>query len=161
MGLYAGHLMQTHIDLAFADGEYRFALGLAQINELQNKCGAGIGAIYARVLQGRVAADPTVGHAGYAAYRIEDLRETVRQGLIGGAQGIVDGQDVTVSAMRANQLLETYLDPMPIGEQWNLAAAILYAKIDGYAPAQEEADKKKAPPATTENPLDGLTTPAL
>lgn len=148
--------MQTHINLHFADGEYRFALGLAQIQELQEKCNAGIGAIYARVLQGRVAGDIGVGHPGYAAYRHEDLRETVRQGLIGGGEGLVDGQEVKVSTLRANQLVERYLEALPLKEQWDLAAAVLFAKVEGYAPdgeveAEEPTDDKK-------KATDGLTT---
>lgn len=152
---------QTHIDLAFADGEYRFALGLEQINELQNACGDGIGAIYARVLQGRVASDVTVGHPGYAAYKLADLVETVRQGLIGGGQGLVNDQPVKVEAMRANQLVANYLHAMPLAKQWDLAAAILYAKVEGYEPAVDEADdegaeadgdKKKAGGSTTQAP---------
>lgn len=155
---------QTHIDLAFADGEYRFALGLEQINELQNACGDGIGAIYARVLQGRVASDVNVGHPGYAAYKLADLVETVRQGLIGGGQGLVNDQPVKVEAMRANQLVANYLHAMPLAKQWDLAAAILYAKVEGYEPAVDEADdegdgdhaaesdKKKAGGSTTQAP---------
>lgn len=153
--------MQTHIDLAFADGEYRFALGLEQIKELQNTVGDGIGAIYARVLQGRVAADPTVGHPGYASYKLEDIVETVRQGLIGGGQGLVDEQAVKVEPMRANQLVANYLHAMPLSKQWDLAAAILYAKIEGYEPAVEGAgdveddgdeDKKKADGLISQEP---------
>ena len=160
MDVRTASLVQTHIDLALADGTYRFALGLLQIHELQTKCGVGIGAIYARVVQGRVADDITVGHPAYAAYHLEDLRETIRQGLIGGGEGLVDGLAVKVSALRANELVERYLADMPLVEQWNLAAAILYAKIEGYKPT-DGSDKKKAPrkgrkPATT----DGLTTQA-
>jgi hypothetical protein len=152
--------VQTHVDLKFADGEYRFALGLAQIHELQTKCGTGIGAIYARVVQGRVTDDIGVGHPAYAAYHLEDLRETIRHGLIGGGEGVVDGLPVKVSPLRANELVERYLEDMPLAEQWNLAAAILYAKIEGYVPA-DGSDKKKARrsakrPAAT----DGLTTQA-
>lgn len=153
--------MQTHIDLAFADGEYRFALGLAQINELQNVCGDGIGAIYARVLQGRVASDVTVGHSGYGAYKLADLVETVRQGLVGGGQGLVDGQVVKVEAMRANQLVANYLHDMPLSKQWDLAAAILYAKVEGYEPALDEADKGDGNYADDpdKKKADGLTMP--
>jgi hypothetical protein len=151
---------QTHIDLEFADGEYRFALGLEQIRELQNACGDGIGAIYARVLQGRVSADVTVGHPGYAAYKLDDLIETIRQGLIGGGQGLVSEQAVKVEPMRANQLIANYLHDMPLSRQWDLAAAILYAKIEGYEPAVGDADeqddsdddKKKAGGLTTPGP---------
>lgn len=151
--------MRTYIDLAFADGEYRFALGLEQIDELQNTCGDGIGAIYARVLQGRVSADVTVGHPGYAAYKLADLVETVRQGLIGGGQGMVNDQPVKVEPMRANQLVANYLHVMPLSKQWDLAAAILYAKVEGYEPAMEDApegdgddDKKKEDGLTTREP---------
>ena len=150
--------MQTHINLYFADGEYRFALGLAQIHELQTKCGAGIGAIYARVLAGRVPDNPKIGHPMYAAYDQRDLTETVRQALIGGGEGMVDGQPVKVTALRANELVDRYLHPMPLARQWDLAAAILYAKIEGYQPAEEEA-KKKAPRAK-KTAKGGSTTPA-
>lgn len=142
--------MKTHVDLKFADGEYRFALGLAQIHELQTKCSAGIGAIYARVLQGRVPAED-IGHPLYGAYHVGDLVETIRQGLIGGGEGQVDGQVVQVTATRANELVERYgpgADGVPLAEMWKLAAAILFAKIEGYEPAVAEAeDKKKEQPA--------------
>jgi hypothetical protein len=154
--------MQTHIDLYFANGAYRFALGLEQVNELQNVCGDGIGAIYARVLQGRSTDDVTVSHPAYGAYKLADLVETVRQGLIGGGQGIVDEQPVKVEAMRANQLVANYLHAMPLAKQWDLAAAILFAKIEGHEPGETinapdetatEADKKKV------GEQDGSTTP--
>lgn len=136
--------MQTHVDLPFADGEYRFALGLLQIHELQTKRGAGIGAIYARVLQGRVPDDPEIGHPLYAAYYADDLYETIRQGLIGGGEGRVDGTPVKVDAMRANELVERYAHPAPLSAMWKVAAAVLFAKIEGYAPAVDDANKKKA-----------------
>lgn len=155
--------MQTHIDLAFADGTYTFALGLAQIHELQTKCKIGIGGLYARVLQGRLTEDVTIGHPAYAAYHLEDLVETVRQGLIGGGVGMADGKEVKVGALRANELVERYLLPMPLTEQWELAAAILFAKIEGYTPPVVAGeDKKKAAPSRRKKPTktDGLTTPA-
>lgn len=158
MGLGAGRLVQTHIDLAFADGTYRCALGLEQVNELQEKCKAGIGAIYARVLQGRVSDDITIGHPAYAAYYQADLIETVRQGLIGGGQGIVDGVDVKVTSLRANELVERYLLPMPLVDQWNLAAAILYAKVEGYVPQPDAPKDKKKARAKRATATDGLTT---
>jgi Phage tail tube protein, GTA-gp10 len=138
--------VQTHINLAFADGDYRFALGLEQIHELQTKCKVGIGGLYARVVQGRMTDDNSVGHPAFAAYHIDDLVETVRQGLIGGGEGIVDGADVKVGTLRANDLVTNYLMAMPLVEQWNLAAAILYAKVEGYVPVEPVAAgaKKKA-----------------
>ena len=144
--------MQTHIDLEFADGTYRFALGLAEIHELQTKCNVGIGGLYARVLQGRMREDIAVGHPGFAAYHLEDLIETVRHGLIGGGQGIVNGEEIKVGALRANQLVERYLHPLPLIEQWNIAAAILHAKVDGY---EDPAQKKSPTPETEGEPTTG------
>lgn len=144
----------THIDLKFADGTYRCALGLAQIHEIQDKCGAGIGAIYARVLQGRVEGDIAVGHPLYAGYSIDDLVETMRQGLIGGGKAWVDGKETDVGALRANDLIERYFLPLPLSEQWSLAAAILYAKVEGY-------EDKEAPPRARDKKkvTAGLATP--
>lgn len=141
--------MQTHIHLPFADGTYKFALGLEQINELQTKCGVGIGGLYARVLAGRVQGDIETGHPGFAAYYQADLIETARQGLIGGGEGLVDGQEVKVGSLRANELVERYFIPLPLMEQWKLAASILFAKVEGYVPedpAPLAPDKKKARP---------------
>lgn len=159
--------MNTYVDLKFADGEYRFALPLLQIQEVQTKCGSGIGEIYARVLKGRLADDPTVSHPVYGAYHLSDLLETIRQGLIGGNHCLVDGQEKTVGPLRANQLVERYIGGndgpllLPLKALWDMAAAILFATIEGYAPAQvdqgDDEDKKKADPETTGE--DGSTTP--
>lgn len=151
--------MQTHIDLKFADGTYRFALYLPQLQELQVKCGnVGIGAIYARVLAGRVKDDVTVGHPAFAAYHIDDLRETARQGLIGGALAWVDDQEVKVGPMRANDLIARYFDPLPLMEQWNIAAAILHAKVDGYVPPKPKPKKKARAKRETTGRTGGSTT---
>ncbi len=151
--------MQTHIDLKFADGEYRFALGLAQIHELQTKCGIGIGGLYARVLQGRVPDQPEVGHPLYAAYYVDDLVEAIRQGLIGGGEGRVNGETVKVSSTRANELVDRYvLGPdVALGDLWKIAAAVLYAKIEGYKPAVDEANDKKKDDPTTPPPTSETT----
>lgn len=154
--------MKTAIDLQFADGSYSFKLGLAQIRELQEKTKTGIGALYARVLQGRMGEGLAEGHPMYAAFHIDDVRETVRQGLIGGGQGRVDEADVPVTSLRATELVERYLDPMPLIEQWNLAAAILFALVEGYSDEQSDNDDagEEAPGDEDKKKEGGLTTPA-
>lgn len=138
MGLDAGGIVQTSIDLAFADGEYTFRLGLAQIKLLQDKCGCGIGALYARVLRGRYLVDNVnVGITGEADFRIEDLHETIRQGLIGGGAGLVDGEVVAVTSIKASALVEGYVIGRPLKESWNLAAAVLMALVEGYEPPKK------------------------
>lgn len=154
--------MRTALELQFADGAYRFKLGLAQIRELQDKTGAGIGALYARVLAGRMGDQMDEGHPSFAAFHIDDVRETVRQALIGGEGGLVDGADVKVTSLRAGELVERYLDPMPLVEQWKLAAAILFALVEGYRDAESGSDDgdEEAPGDQDKKKEGGSTTPA-
>jgi hypothetical protein len=129
----------TEIDLVFADGEYTFALRLPQLAELQSKRGAGVFAIYARVRKGRYAAEGVeFGLPGQGEAFAEDLYETIRLGLIGGGKGVVDEQPVKVDAVTAKRLLDNYVIPAPLTEAWNLAAAILGAKIVGFTPPKAE-----------------------
>lgn len=153
--------MQSAIDLQFADGAYSFKLGLAQIRELQDKTKTGVGALYARMLQGRMGDKLEDGHPAFAAYHVDDLRETVRQALIGGAQGMVDGALVPVTSLRATELVERYLDPMPLTAQWNLATSILYALVEGYSDEQSDNDLDEAEAGDEDKKkAGGLTTPA-
>lgn len=118
------------IEMAFGDGDHLFRLPLKQIAELQEKCKAGIGTIYRRIVTGE--------------YYAEDLHETLRLGLIGG------GMDAT----QARVLIERYVDPMPKASLWVHAVAVLGACMDGYAPPGDEPGKETA--AMT---LDGSTSP--
>lgn len=96
--------------LEIGDGEHLCKLTLKAIAELQEKCDAGIGAIYMRVWKGEFFA--------------EDLVETVRLGLIGGGMSGVD----------AKKLIDRYCDKWPY-EVWHThAKAILGACINGYEP---------------------------
>jgi len=145
----------TALTLHYGDGEYLFDLKLPQLAELQEKRGTGVFKIYGRVLQGRYLLDgqsialPAEGEAF-----VEDLFETIRLGLIGGGQGIVDGQPVAVSALTAKLLVERYSHHAPLREAWATAAAILGARIEGYQPP-----KKKAQPAKRQTPRKRSTSP--
>jgi hypothetical protein len=136
------------IDLDFGDGSYTFALPLAQINELQRKTGAGIGAIYARVVRGCVP-DPKGLHGEWvlnpatAEFYASDLIETVRHALIGGGKGVVAGEEVKVTPVIANRLVDTYVMDQPLIDAWKVAATILGVCILGYDPP-----KKDEPPKT-------------
>lgn len=145
----------TSIDLPFADGSYRFRLGLAQIAELQAKCGVGIGGLYARLLRGRYVIDTvSLGLTTEAEFHLADVIEPIRQGLIGGRRGEVDGTAVEVTSIVAARLVENYLCgkdgtlQVPLREAWNLAVAIIAALIEGYTP------KKATPPASERGPAD-------
>lgn len=120
------------IEMAFGDGDHLFRLRLKQIAELQEKCKAGIGTIYRRVLTGE--------------YYIEDVTETVRLGLVGG------GMDAT----KARTLMERYFDDLPVEMKWMTAQAVLGACVVGYSPPGDEPGKAE----TAENKTDGSTSPS-
>lgn len=145
--------MANHIDLDFADGEYRFALPLGQIDELQRKCGAGIGAIFARTLrgvsqhEGRIVLIPSA-----AEFYALDVIETIRQGLIGGKFGTVDGQRVEVNPIVARRLVDNYVLNQPLSNAWEIAVSILGAVVVGH-----ETPGKKDLAAASETPESEAT----
>jgi len=140
--------MSTSIELEFADGSYTFALPLARINELQTKTGLGIGGLFNRVLKGVARIGNQVVLAPAAAeFHVADVIETVRQGLIGGGRGIVDGQEIEVTPAVADRLVKNYALERPLTDAWSIAASVLGACIVGYDPP-----KKKDPPKPKPKP---------
>lgn len=149
------------VELDFADGKYLFRLGLVELAELQTKCGAPLGEIISRVLRGRYIAagdSEPFGDIAFAAFGAKDLSEVIRLGLIGGKTGRVNGETIQVDPLRARELTETYVYPRPLREQWNLAAAILLACVEGYAPKDADPPKKAPKAKRTRN---GSTSPPL
>ena len=67
--------LKAEVSLTWGDGEYLFALKIAEIEELQKACDAGFGEIAARVF----------GNLFY----IRDVYEIIRLGLIGGGMAPV------------------------------------------------------------------------
>jgi len=129
--------MQSSIVLPFGDGEYRFFLGMKQIVAIQEKCGAGIGEVISRICTGRFGAvTETVGSIVEGKYRVEDIVEVIRQGLIGGGEGEVDGIPVTVNEVRAHSLVKAYVLDCAIEPSWKLATAIVGVTVNGYVPPE-------------------------
>lgn len=128
------------VELEFGDGARLFRLPLKMIAELQEKCDAPIGTIYARV---------AAGH-----YKGEDLIETVRCGLIGGG---MDGP-------AARKMIDRYCDKWPLEVWWKHAVAILSACIHGHSLPDagsdaEGGDQKKSPDGST-SPKPSGTAPS-
>lgn len=148
--------MANFIDLEFANGEYRFQLNLPQIDEIQRACDAGILEIYGRILAGgfqaaesEILLNPAGGRA-----RAEDLIETIRQGLIGGGYGTVNGQRVDVKPHDAERLIKNYVLDRPIMEWWELAFAIMGACVQGYEPPADEGKAEAASRKTASEDQD-------
>lgn len=152
---------RNEIDLEFADGEYVFGLPAPRIEELQRKTGIGIGGLFARLLKG-VVKDPitkiTYVNPALADFYYADIVDTLRQGLIGGGRGTVNGSPVTVTPLLAEQLIRGYVLDRPLADSWSLAVSVLGACVSGYdppkkgepvqetgsAPPKKSARKKKA-----------------
>lgn len=144
-------MSQNTIEMAFADGEYTFALPLERIDELQRKTGAGIGKLFGRVLKGvmRSGDDITLNPTTAEFYAL-DLIETVRQGLIGGGKGMVDGAEIKVTPALAQRLVANYVLNRPLSDAWSLAASILGAAVVGYDPPGEAAPGESPADLTSE-----------
>lgn len=97
----------------FGDGERAFALTDPIITELERLTDSGIGALYARMVRND--------------FRLNDLIEVIRLGLIGGGTNPED----------AARLVATYAKDRPIGEVLPLALDILDARWSG---AEVQAD---------------------
>lgn len=136
--------MTNTIELEFGDGQYVFALPLPQINELQRKTGIGIGGLYARTFKGvtRVGGE-TMLIPGSAEFYALDVIETVRHGLIGGGKGVVNGEEITVTPLIANKLVDTYVLTQPLVSAWNVAISVLHGTIMGYDPPKKDQPPPK------------------
>ena len=144
----------TSIELKFGDGDYLFALPITQLLDLERSRDCGILEIYGRLTDGRFVdregKEFGVPQAGKAY--ILDIIEFIRLCLIGGGKGLVNGEEVTVSALRARELVETYCYPAaPIVESWQVAASIAFAVVEGYDPPEKKspAPAKKDPAPST------------
>jgi hypothetical protein len=113
------------VTIFWGDGQQTFNVApLAQLLELEDKCRCGV-----RELLTRIAAD---------RWYINDLRETLRLGLIGG------GKDPE----QAHKLIERYFDNRPKLESARPAFAVLAAALVGVPEddvgKKAEADQTKA-----------------
>lgn len=113
----------------FGGRRRKFQLRIGEIGELEQACGAGLGAVYARVAT--------------MQWRLDDLRETIRLGLIGGG----------ASPGEAHMLVRRYVDAdaAPKGGFLQLAADILMACINGVTAAagKQEGEGTSGDPATS------------
>ncbi|MFC7399591.1 gene transfer agent family protein [Chelatococcus sp. GCM10030263] len=126
------------ITFPWADGEYRFRLAIGQLRELQDKCSAGPAEIVQRLSIG--------------SWRVDDVRETLRLGLIGG--GLKPGDALI--------LIKRYVDERPWLENITPAHVVLMAALvgdpdepvgkDEAAATEPETDGSPLPPSMDQEP---------
>ena len=120
--------MQTSLTLDWADGSYDFRLPFAAGAEIERKANVGIETIYRRVMTGD-------------AYTV-DVVEIIRQGLLGGTGGMVDGRPVETKPALVNALIERYVigrEALPFLQNVEVAQAILVVFMQGHESAQKKS----------------------
>lgn len=111
-------MVNGKISLSWADGEHDFNIAkIGQIFELQDKCGCGLKEVFNRLRDDR--------------WRFEDIRETIRLGLIGAGKPPAEALILT----------KRYVDDRPLAENTLVATSILMAAIVGV-PEEEQPAKK-------------------
>lgn len=101
--------------LPFGDGVHIFRLGIAELEELQEKCNAGPRVILSRIDTG--------------AWRLHDIRETLRLGLIGGG----------MKPMDALRLIDRYVQPAYLIDCEKPALLVLSAALVGSPDGDDTA----------------------
>lgn len=113
------------VGFVWADGHQTFRLPLKQLFELQDKCDAGPGEILDRLNSNR--------------WRINDVRETIRLGLIGGG----------MEPSRAYMLVARYVDNGAWLESRQAAQVILMSALAGV-PEDPVGKPEEAPNGATD-----------
>ncbi|PZR88354.1 MAG: gene transfer agent family protein [Stutzerimonas stutzeri] len=127
----SGPNRRAEVELDFADGRYLFALKIAHLGELQDKCRAGLGEIATRLFSGTP--------------RYEDIYETLRLGLIGGG----------LAPVPAREVIERYI--LPLAAPGDPASPLMTAQAVIGA-AWFGLDEIKAPgPGKEKAPTSGST----
>ena len=107
------------------DGDHTFQLRIGEIRLLQEKCDAGPHRIFHRL--------------GDETWRLDDIRETLRLGLIGAG----------LEQQKALDLIKRHVDSVPLLENVETARAVILAVLVGV---EDEKLGKSAPAETTDLP---------
>lgn len=112
------------ISFEWADGEHKFRLALGQLRELQEKLDAGPEMVFTRLENG--------------SWRVEDILETIRLGLIGGGVESTKARVLVQRYVGAGMLLDNVMPAMQI-----IAAALIGAPDE--APKKEMGEEEIVP----------------
>lgn len=97
----------AEVTLSFAGEDRQFRLPISRLRALQEKVDAGPMELLARYVGG--------------TWRVDDLREPILQGLIGGGMGQAD----------ATRLVQTNFDDLPLKDFIGMAQAIVGVAVVG------------------------------
>lgn len=150
----------AQIELELSCGTFLFKLPAPNLARLQEARGFNVtfpdgssgrrpkalGAIVREHLAGIGGQLPNLTADGYfGEYDVADSREVIVQGMLGGAQGMVDGQMVEVTEQFVRRLVTDQVDEWPTEEKWKTATAILVACTQGFVPPADDNDEESPP----------------
>lgn len=123
----------AEVTLTWVGGEHTFALRLGNLRAVQKHCDAGPEEILQRIMVGN--------------WRVDDLFETIRQGLLGGGMSTSEASELVTGMMSRHPLTEFKLTAQGI-----LAAALIGVEDD--MPGEQEGEaltpKNGASPNSTQ-----------
>ena len=123
------------IRIAWVGGEHAFRLPLGRLRALQVNCNAGPEEIFNRIRKG--------------TWRVDDLAETLRQGLMGAGMAAEDAGPLVIGLMEKHPVSDFKLAAYQVLRHALLGPeADPVGKPDGVDP--EEAGAPGASPASTE-----------
>lgn len=150
----------TATTLPFAGGEFRFWLPMPQIVAIERGPLANrhegyprsVFAMYDAISAGLgISDDGGAVYVGGAEALVGDVRNIILQGLIGGASGTIDGDEIKVTPAVAADLVKQYTYPYAsLTEAMHLAYLILNPAIRGV-------QLKKKPVAAEESEQTNLS----
>lgn len=118
------------VTINWADGEHKFNIAKIKcVLELEEKCGVGVAEIFKRLREDR--------------WHVNDVRETLRLGLIGGG----------MMPDRALRFINRYCDDQPAVASLQLAMVILMAYMVGV-PGDEVGKKPEPERAKDDQPSE-------
>lgn len=125
----------TAITIEWGGEEHTFDLKLGQVRALQEKTGVGPALLAHRLQSGQ--------------WNVDDFRETLKQGLIGGGKSPND----------AEKLVKQHCDERPAKESVLPATLILLSWINGAPQGKKKAPRKKT--ETTMAPAVSTSAPSM
>lgn len=126
----------AEVTLVFAGEDVLFKLGIGQLRAVQERCDVG-----PMELAGRFAS---------GAWRVDDLREVILQGQIGGGATVAD----------ATRRMKSFFDDLPLQQFVPLAQAIVLAVLVGTEDeplGEAEGEGAETPNLSPEESSDSAT----
>lgn len=127
------------VEINWADGSHTFNIAkIKSVLELEDKCEAGVSEVFQRISDGK--------------WKINDVRETIRLGLIGGG----------MMPDAALKLVQRYVDDRPWAESVPVAMVVLMAAMVGVPgdPLEKKQETERTKEDRSTATMDDMSAPS-